>query len=59
MQPGYRLDQAYLNRRSLGTLVQAQYCWGSDGSARRDALSDHAALLVDLRDSGTSVEQRR
>jgi hypothetical protein len=48
---GFRLDQAFLNRRLLPRLRNARYEWGSltnGGSQRRDQLSDHAALLVDL-----------
>jgi exonuclease III len=48
---GFRLDQAFVNRKLLPRLSSARYEWGSlaDGaSLRRDELSDHAALLVDL-----------
>jgi exonuclease III len=47
---GFRLDQAFINRRLLPRLHDARYVWGSpaEGEARRDALSDHAALIVDL-----------
>jgi exonuclease III len=46
---GFRIDQAFVNASLLPQLTGARYAWG--GSTRRgrvDALSDHAALLVDL-----------
>jgi exonuclease III len=44
---GFRLDQAFVNRALLPRVREVCYRWG--GSARRrDALSDHAALLLDL-----------
>lgn len=47
---GYRLDQAFANRHLLEQVTSARYHWGcpENGAARRDVLSDHAALLVDL-----------
>jgi exodeoxyribonuclease-3 len=47
---GFRLDQAFVNRLLLPRLRDARYVWGQPctGAARRDALSDHAALLLDL-----------
>lgn len=42
---GFRLDQAFLNRRLLPRLLRARYAWGDPRDPR---LSDHAALLVDL-----------
>lgn len=44
---GFRLDQAFVNRALLPRLAAAQHAWGGDGT-RRDELSDHAALIVDL-----------
>jgi exodeoxyribonuclease-3 len=61
---GFRLDQAFVNRRLLSRLRDARYEWGRppDDAARRDALSDHAALLLDLEDAacpaGLSGHQR-
>ena len=47
---GFRLDQAFLNPTLLPSLVGARYAWGRHTTAPgRAALSDHAALLVDLR----------
>ncbi len=47
---GFRLDEAFVNRRLRPRLVDTSYCWGAstDGDPRREALSDHAALIVDL-----------
>lgn len=46
---GFRIDQAFLNASLLAHLKNAAYAWGRGGpSRRRDALSDHAALIVDL-----------
>ncbi|MCH8025232.1 MAG: endonuclease/exonuclease/phosphatase family protein [Chloroflexi bacterium] len=47
---GFRLDQAFVNSTLRSQLVAAQYEWGrSKPDDRRDALSDHAALIVELR----------
>ena len=46
---GFRIDQAFVNAPLLAHLERTAYRWGGarrDG--RRDVLSDHAALLVDL-----------
>jgi len=50
---GFRIDQAFVNRALRPHLVSAHHEWGAraepgGGRARRHALSDHAALLVDL-----------
>ncbi len=46
---GYRLDQAFVNEGMIDRLRSAEHVWGSDGSnGRRDALSDHAALIIDF-----------
>jgi exonuclease III len=46
---GFRLDQAFVNRRLLGRLTDVSYEWArSAPDGRRDALSDHAALLLDF-----------
>lgn len=48
---GFRIDQAFLNAALLAHLKDAAYVWGgASRQRRRDALSDHAALLVDLSD---------
>lgn len=51
---GFRIDQAFVNRPLQPRLEAAWYEWGVPSSraaarARRHALSDHAALLVDLK----------
>ncbi len=46
---GFRLDQAFPNPELLPRLRRVRYVWGTvAGSERRDALSDHAAMIVDL-----------
>jgi exonuclease III len=47
---GFRLDQAFVNRRLLPRLIDTRYEWAfcSNDGARRDAVSDHAALIVEL-----------
>ncbi len=47
---GFRLDQAFVNSAMIGGLQAASYEWGKpDGvETRRDALSDHAALILDF-----------
>jgi exonuclease III len=46
---GFRIDQAFLNRRLLPRLTDARYEWAMvEGNPRRDAISDHAALIIDL-----------
>ena len=48
---GFRIDQAFVNAALLAHLKDAAYVWGGAARrGRRDALSDHAALLVDLSD---------
>jgi len=50
---GFRIDQAFVNRPLRPRLSSARYVWGASAEPavdppRRHALSDHAALLVDL-----------
>jgi len=50
---GFRIDQAFVNRSLRPRLRDARHDWGRAPGGRgrrprRDALSDHAALLVDL-----------
>ena len=47
---GFRLDQAFANRGMTQRIRNAKYVWGATIglNCRRDSLSDHAALLVDL-----------
>ena len=47
---GFRLDQAFANRGMAQRIRDARYVWGTPRglNCRRDVLSDHAALLVDL-----------
>ncbi|MEM6901088.1 MAG: endonuclease/exonuclease/phosphatase family protein [Pseudomonadota bacterium] len=45
---GFRLDQAFLSRPLLLRLQSVQHRWLGATGKRRDALSDHAALIVDF-----------
>jgi len=46
---GFRIDQAFVNAALVARLKEAAYVWGgARRRGRRDALSDHAALIVDL-----------
>ncbi len=47
---GFRLDQAFINRRLIPRLIDTRYEWvlSPNCNGRRDAVSDHAALIVDL-----------
>jgi exonuclease III len=47
---GFRLDQAFVNPPLMDRVNDIHYAWGVDDTApkRRDALSDHAALILDL-----------
>jgi exonuclease III len=48
---GFRIDQAFVNRALLAQLKEATYLWGgASRRGRRAAMSDHAALVVDLAD---------
>jgi exonuclease III len=49
---GFRIDQAFVNAGLLPRLATARHEWGRrrPGTIRTTALSDHAALLVDLAD---------
>ncbi len=52
---GFRLDQAFVNRRLLARLQSVAYEWGQplggEGPLRREVLSDHAALILDFSDT--------
>jgi exonuclease III len=57
---GFRIDQAFVNRALRSRLRSASYEWGGTpgvrpGRWRRDSLSDHAALLVDLEAATTTA----
>jgi exonuclease III len=47
---GFRLDEAFVNRRLLPRLLDARHEWAAstNGDRRREAVSDHAALIVEL-----------
>ena len=51
-QNGFRIDQAFVNAALLARLQNTASLWGGHTRrGRRERLSDHAALLVDLADS--------
>ena len=47
---GFRLDQAFANRTLMPFVRQMRYEWGrpAEPTERQDALSDHAAIIVDI-----------
>lgn len=46
---GFRLDQAFVNRGLQRRLAEVSHAWGRSGEdPRREALSDHAAILLDF-----------
>jgi exonuclease III len=49
---GFRLDQAFCNPQLLCSLRGFRHAWGlnPDEPGRREGLSDHAALIIDLAD---------
>jgi exodeoxyribonuclease-3 len=55
---GFRIDQAFVNAALLARIQEARYVWGGAARrGRRDILSDHAALLVDLTDAPLSGDR--
>ena len=47
---GFRLDQAYCSPQLVAAISGLKHIWGKhpEQAERRDALSDHAAILLDL-----------
>lgn len=47
---GFRLDEAFPNRVLWPQVLDMRYAWGTSAHnpTRRDALSDHAAILLDI-----------
>ena len=45
---GFRLDQAFVHPCLGARLRSIAHVWGEDGSSRRAALSDHAAIVLDF-----------
>jgi exodeoxyribonuclease-3 len=45
---GFRLDQAFVHPGLADRLRGVAHVWGTDGSSRRDGLSDHAALVLEF-----------
>ena len=52
---GFRLDEAFVHHSMVERLTEARYHWGRDVKigTRRDALSDHAALVLDFTETPT------
>ena len=58
--PSFGGYQAFVNAPLLARLKEAAYLWGRPRrGARRDVLSDHAALLVDFAETSPLTRQRR
>ena len=45
---GFRLDQAFLSPALLSQPFAVRHIWPGETAARRDVLSDHAALVLDI-----------
>jgi exonuclease III len=45
---GFRLDEAFVNHTLLDRVTSVRYEFTSDGGGRRDAVSDHAAIILAL-----------
>lgn len=45
---GFRLDQAFLHPSLHANLQAISYIWGGQPNKRKDSLSDHAAIIVDI-----------
>ncbi len=45
---GFRLDEAFIHRSILPKVASVEYHWAADATGRRDGVSDHAAIVVDL-----------
>jgi len=45
---GFRLDQAFIHPALQSRLRNFQHSWGGEADKRRDVLSDHAAMILDL-----------
>jgi exonuclease III len=54
---GFRIDQAFVNRALRPRLLRTRHEWGTaPGRRTRHALSDHAALLIDLDAAAPAAE---
>ena len=49
---GFRIDQAFVSRPLAGRITSAAHAWALSEAhpGRRDSISDHAALIVDIED---------
>ena len=57
---GFRLDEAFIHSSLIAHVQDTYYDWGKhdDHPTRRDALSDHAAVIVDLKTSKCLTDSR-
>ena len=46
---GFRLDQAFLHPALHERLTNFDYVWGGNTQYRREDLSDHAAIILDMK----------
>jgi exonuclease III len=55
---GFRIDQAFVNAALLDRVRMARYVWARTGrGGRQDAVSDHAALVLDLAAPATAARK--
>jgi exonuclease III len=57
---GFRLDEAFIHRSLIPRLHDTYYAWSSHTKdpLRRDAVSDHAAVIVELMTSGSPTNSK-
>ena len=51
---GFRLDEAFVNSALMPRVSKAWYEWGGSEKDSRAALSDHAALILDISEESTN-----
>lgn len=57
---GFRIDQAFVNTDLMRRVRHARYVWGRVvRGARQDAISDHAALVLDLAQPSGATDSTR
>ena len=58
---GLRLDQAFVSPELVDHVTDARHCWAEDVDevTRRDAVSDHAALIVEFDVTGYAAAGKR
>ena len=53
---GFRLDEAFVHRTMMSRVTNVRYEWARDDSGRRDAVSDHAAIILTLAEQQQSSD---